>query len=212
MGILKHVLQVKRLFLLLFLLSVLTSCWQSLKHFTFYNATGTSNNLRINGVYFRVLPPELISNYEKNSMLNGFVLYQNGTYLAFNFHRDIHEDLKNEFKWFVKHTNDYNKEFPYSPDNWGAYRISADTLYVQYFVSYENRTSLHTRYYLIRDSTTIEKIMSGDREGLYAQKKYNFFKLFEKMKQKPDSVNVFMMSKRVKRKLERLYEKRNHKQ
>ena len=102
----------------------------------------------------------------------------------------------------VSQFNKFHKKFPNSINGWGAYEIKNDTIHVQSFGSYDGPVFMRDRYYLIRDSVTLEKIISGDSEKLFEERERNIFRL-QPTHEKPDSLNVFSTNKRIRKKLEK---------
>jgi len=196
---------------LILILLINTCCNRSISDFTLYNKKPDLDHLRIDGIYYRLLPPELVSKFMRDTLVNGFILYQDGIYLSFPSYEIYRKDVESTLKNAVNNSNIFQKRYPSTPGRWGAYEITSDTLHIQYFVYYEGQTSLLDRYYLIKNDSTLEKIITEDAEKIYDQERYNLFKLF-RTKQKPDSVNVFKTNKRIKNKLDRLYSRRVRKQ
>lgn len=184
--------------------SFLLSGCLHLNRFTLYskNVAVDPYKLRMDGIFYRFVPPYYYSNFQKDTIVDSFVLYNNGTYLDYSpygFHPA--DSLKESLSIFERH-----KKY-HGISGWGAYKVVGDTVQVQYFVSYEFKTDVYNRYYLICDNKTLEKIISQDAHKVFEEREKNVFELYL-TNQKPDSTNVFTTSNRIRSKLERLYNKR----
>jgi hypothetical protein len=183
-------------------------CNQSMNEFTLYNKNKimAATSVLTDGVYYRLIPPDLVSKFQKDTLLDCFVLYKNSSY--FTYSAVYKNDIASTLRIAKDHFDEHYKTFKYSPNNWGAFEINADTIHAQYFSTSEIKSSVGERYYIIRDKTSVEKVISSDKETLYDAKELNIFRFF-KTNQKPDSTNVFITNKRIRDKLDRLYDKRH---
>ncbi len=198
MGILRQ----KFMYVLCFLLTVEVSCGlvRDLKNFTLYNKTSRvdSNKLKINGIYYSV---------QKEGNVECFVLYQNGTYLNLNGTK-INSDVASAIESLLQHNRNFQKTFSTQISKWGAFEVVSDTLLIQSFHHPASSEVFFTTVFnynmkILNDTTLVEM-----RYGYNNSRKYYLYKT----QSKPDSVNLFHTNKRIKSKLDKLYEKRKCKQ
>lgn len=175
---------------------------RNLRQFTVYNKLKTEelSKLKINGVYYRLIP--------KDGSVNCFVLYNDGTCLHL-FGYPYYNNIDASIDYMISDFNKHIKYLKTSQNKWGGYEIKGDTIHIQVFQGYDTQPFyLLNRYYLIKDSVTLEKVMTEDFEKIYDKEELNLFHLYQ-TNSKPDSTNLFMTNERIKRKLERLYGVKN---
>ncbi len=205
MGILRKVYLY--IFFLLILIDI--SCWptRDLKNFTLYGETTEvdTNKLKINGVYYT------LQKSENKSRVKCFVLYENGTYLdltSCEINSNIESAIDSLISNFNAHQKMYSTEYI---SIWGAFKIMEDTLLIQrYHSSIMPKPGIITftskvfnyKMKILNDTTLIEGSVDDESKSIFEE--YYLFKT----NRKPDSTNLFMTNKRVKRKLDKLNEKR----
>lgn len=191
MGILRQ----RYVYVYCFLLSVGAGCGsvRDLKDFTLYGKTLSVDpaKLKINGVYYN----------KSGGRVECFVLYHNGIYLELPGTR-INSDVESAIESVLIHTKRYQKTFSTDISMWGAFEIVSDTLSIQQFhhpASSEVFFITVFNYSMkILNDTTLVRI--GD---------YNMYHLY-RTDNKPDSTNLFTTNKKIRKRLDKLYEKRNH--
>ena len=198
-----------RVVIAIVMLVTIFSCYptKDLRHFTLYGEPTNvdNNNLKINGIYYTLIP-KAANPYESSDYINGFALFENGSFLDLTS-----VNLENGLPEAIKKIVRVSDKFKYSEDfrHLGVFKIEGDSLHLQYYRNYfiagVQCKVLSTEALILNDSTIEFKdwYLDSYRE---AGGKYHFFKT----NVKPDSITALMTNKRVRRKLERLYKKRHH--
>jgi hypothetical protein len=209
MGLLR-LIGLARVLIFTFILLITVSCWptRDLKNFTFWGETKgvDSKKLKINGVYFKI-EKRKSNQFFNSDHVRCFVLYKNGSYLDM-LSAEINYSIDSTINFLIQ----YRPETRQSISNWGAFKIVGDTLFLQryhHFVMPKPGTITFTSKIFsyntkILNDTTLVEIKENSTDG-YDEGKYYLFKTTNK----PDSTNLFMTNKRIKRKLDRLYERRH---
>jgi hypothetical protein len=121
----------------------------------------------------------------------------------------INSDVISAIESLLLHAKSYQKTFSTHISRWGAFEIVSDTLSIQGFHHPASSGVFFTTVFnynmkILNDTTLVE--MGGVDYTLNINK-YHFYRTDNK----PDSTNLFSTNKTIKRKLDRLYEKRNNK-
>jgi len=211
MGILK----VKRISTLMFVSLTVMSCWptRDLRNFTLYRETKQvdSDKLKINGIYYAIQKKE---NYKErsNDYVNCFVLFENGTYLDLSSN-EIKISADSSVNLLVSHYANRQAYLAAAISQWGAFKVVKDTLFIQRYhhlvmpksgiIAFTSKV-FDYKMKILNDTTLVEIDKST---GVHGEDKFYLYET----NNKPDSTNLFMTNKRIKRKLDRLYEKRHRK-
>jgi|GEM_PF-4321032 len=191
---------------------VLVACipTHSLRHFTFYGETKKvdPNKLKINGIYYSIVPRKCNA-FEVSDHVKWFIFYENGFFLSLDYSGLKQDSLEISIEQYLASFSK-RRGYRYQDNeiNWGAYVINRNTLFMQgYYRIAAVRCYVFQREAKIIDNTTISFVKGFCENNSEIAKKFTLLETSSK----PDSVNIFMANKRIKRKLDRLYEKRHSK-
>lgn len=179
-----------------------------LKNFTLYKETKfvDSSKLRIDGIYYLIVPKECNYLNDSSTHMRCFVFFENGFLFSANFaanSRDIRKSLSEFIKSYEESTkSQISDEIRF----WGAFKIVGDTLLVQ---KYDRVNGVNCIVFSwnarIISNRTIEFDKSFCSDNVSSSRRFELLQTNDK----PDSINLFLTNKRIKSKLDRLYEARH---
>lgn len=210
MGLLKKLDKLLVIPLMALLLNISCLPNRDLRNFTLYGETKKveSSKLKIKGAYCTEKKRTYkFSKDDTDNYVECFVLYENGIFLNL-FAIGIKSDVGTAINDLVDHFEENKKVNSRQIDMWGAYKIEGEALSIQCYthpfgVIIRTSKVLNYEMQILNDTTLIE--FEDVLKNPIPPSNYYLFKT----NKKPDSTNLFMTNKRIKKKLDRLYEKRH---
>jgi len=197
---------------LIFILSVgFSSCLptRSLRHFTLYGETKKVDpkKFKINGIYFSVIP-RACNRFWYSDLIKCFIFYENGFFFSIEHSGLDTLDMEASLNQYLEILDKLGFKGGFKGDvrYWGSYFIDDNKLLTQKYDTDAFRWVLGPilRAKII-NNTTIEFDEGFCFNNEEVSKRFTLVET----KSKPDSVNIFMTNKRIKRKLDRLYKERH---